>query len=64
MNQSEKSNYHNMLDDSMAVHSGGLSFTQNSKKNMHHNFKLDLSKCVNEDEGDFMMSEAVVEKIN
>lgn len=30
---------------------------------MHHNFKLDLSKCVNEDEGDFMMSEAV-EKIN
>ena len=24
----------------------GLSFTQNSKKNMHPHFKLDLSKCI------------------
>ena len=33
------------LNDSLAVQSG-----KNSKKNLHPNFKLDLSKCVNEEE--------------
>lgn len=41
--QSEQQS-HALLDDSMAQ--SGLSFTQNSKKNMHPHFKLDLSKCI------------------
>lgn len=41
--QSEQQS-HALLDDSMAQ--SGLSFTQNSKKNIHPHFKLDLSKCI------------------
>ena len=41
----------NQSETDSIVQSNALSLTQNSKKNMPH-FKLDLSKCVNEDDDD------------